>query len=404
MFRPGLSTIAYAAPILAAALQAPQAPAPHTPFKSGVEIVAVDVQVVDSHGTPIDTLRPEDFDVTIDGKARHVASANLTRYASRQVMPDVLAPGTVPLTNVDPKIHRIFVLAIDEESFYPLQARAAVLAAGQFIDKLEADDYVGAYGYPIGALGMDITRDHEKVKKDMDHVVGLLDVPYSQFHMSPSEIIDIDAGDSTVLAQVVARECGRNTVACRQQVLMESKGLSTTFENQAARSFGGLRNLIDSMAIVPGRKTLVVVSGGLMVSDRIVGHMNLRLETESIGHDALYADTSIYVLQLDGSFLDAFSPRSPKYNQTLLRDAGMKSLGLEMLALDAGGALIHVEGTQPERAFDRVNRETSAYYLLAVEPLDADRDGKPHAIKVKVQQKGADVRSRAMVTIPKKTQ
>jgi hypothetical protein len=54
----------------------------------------------------------------------------------------------------------------------------------------------------------------------------------------------------------------------------------------------------------------------------------------------------------------------------------------------------------PERAFDRVARETSAYYLLGVEPADADRDGKTHAIHVGVKQHDATVRSRVTVMIP----
>jgi hypothetical protein len=36
-----------------------------------------------------------------------------------------------------------------------------------------------------------------------------------------------------------------------------------------------------------------------------------------------------------------------------------------------------------------------------VEPQDADRDGRPHAIKVKVKQRGSQVRNRATVVIPK---
>jgi hypothetical protein len=46
-------------------------------------------------------------------------------------------------------------------------------------------------------------------------------------------------------------------------------------------------------------------------------------------------------------------------------------------------------------------RETSAYYLLGVEVAEADHDGKPHFISVKVKQPGATVRNRPMVVIPR---
>jgi len=52
-------------------------------------------------------------------------------------------------------------------------------------------------------------------------------------------------------------------------------------------------------------------------------------------------------------------------------------------------------------AIDRLVRETSAYYLLSVEPLSTERDGKPHTITVKVKAPNATVRNRSFVVIPK---
>ena len=45
--------------------------------------------------------------------------------------------------------------------------------------------------------------------------------------------------------------------------------------------------------------------------------------------------------------------------------------GLEMIAGKAGGVLLRVEAGTGESAFGRVLRETSAYYLLGVEPTTA---------------------------------
>jgi hypothetical protein len=48
--------------------------------------------------------------------------------------------------------------------------------------------------------------------------------------------------------------------------------------------------------------------------------------------------------------------------------------------------------------------EMPAYYLLGVEPDDADRDGKPRALSVRVNsgQRGTTVRARSWVVIPRK--
>ena len=56
-------------------------------FRSGVELVSVDVQVVDKRGQPITGLKPEQFEVTIDGRKRQVASAQLIDSATGTLHP-----------------------------------------------------------------------------------------------------------------------------------------------------------------------------------------------------------------------------------------------------------------------------------------------------------------------------
>ncbi|HEX7780825.1 MAG TPA: hypothetical protein VF424_16360, partial [Vicinamibacterales bacterium] len=58
--------------------QEPQAPV----FRSAVDVVAIDVQVVDRSGEPLKGLAPTDFDVSIDGKPRQIISVNLIEYSS----------------------------------------------------------------------------------------------------------------------------------------------------------------------------------------------------------------------------------------------------------------------------------------------------------------------------------
>jgi len=79
-----------------------------------------------------------------------------------------------------------------------------------------------------------------------------------------------------------------------------------------------------------------------------------------------------------------------------MRDASAFHTGLGLLAGAAGGELFTVT-TEADTAFDRVLRETSGYYLLAVAPLEADRDGKPRRVTVTVRRRGAHVRSRNTV-------
>ena len=59
------------------------------------------------------------------------------------------------------------------------------------------------------------------------------------------------------------------------------------------------------------------------------------------------------------------------------------------------------EQVHGEFAFDRILKETSAHYLLGVEPLPKDRDGRAHQLRLKVAERGVTVRSRSWVILPK---
>jgi hypothetical protein len=83
-----------------------------------------------------------------------------------------------------------------------------------------------------------------------------------------------------------------------------------------------------------------------------------------------------------------------------LRDGTLQGLGLDRFTGMAGGELIRVQAGTGDYAFERVLRETSAYYLLAVEPEDRDRDGRPHKVRVQVNRRGAVVRARSFVVVP----
>lgn len=369
------------------------------PIRSGVELVLVDVQVVDRQGRPLESLGPEDFEVSLDGKRRRVVSAEVVRHA---------AIGEAGGTAGEPAADRSralaqgrrFILAVDEHSFRPASARAAMQAAGRFIDQLQPIDLVGLYAYPTGALYSDLTDDHAAVRRMIDKVTGLLDLPMNWYNLSKSEVVDIASGDRDALTRVRARECRPGDSTCSRSIQNDAISLAGYFEMQVAQSLGGLRNLVRGLAGLEGRKTLVIVSGGLFTSDRGGGRVDMGAEIQNVGREAAAANTNLYVLHLDSSFIDAFSERRGP-SPTLFRDSNALAAGLERIAGAAGGALIRVQAGTGDSAFARVLLENSAYYLLGVEPEPADRDGSSHMIRVRVRARGATVRSRTSVTVPR---
>jgi hypothetical protein len=124
-------------------------------------------------------------------------------------------------------------------------------------------------------------------------------------------------------------------------------------------------------------------------------------DAKQAGKEAAQAGVLLYTLHLNTAFLDAFSPDAPSSAQTAMRDANVYARGLDLFNGMAGGTFLEVN-TGADFAVDRMMRETSAYYMLGIEVEDADRNGQPQRIEVKVNQRGVSVRNRAEVVIPKK--
>ena len=372
-------------------------------FKSGVDVITIDVHVVDGQGRPILDLKAGDFEVHISGDRRQVSSAELITYFP-PASGTPAAPASTPLGGraAAPHPRRMFVLAVDEHSLHIGNAMAAVNAAERFIDRLQPDDLVGLHAYPTGNARHDLTSDHASVRRALQKIGGLFEEPSVRFNLSPSEVIDIASGDREALQRVHKRECPTGGMGCSQRdIQTEATGQSAFLEMQVSQSVGGLRSLVRGLAGVPGRKVLVLVSGGLVTTDRAGGRANAAGEINDLGREAALANLSVFALHLDWSFIAAQSSRGglrPSY----FRDSNMAATGLERVAGTAGGSVIRVHGTSPDVAFDRVLRETSAHYLIGVEGADSDRDGRPKTIRVSVKRRGAQVRSRTQLVIPRR--
>jgi len=371
-------------------------------FRSGVELISIDVHATDRSGRPVVDLSAADFEVHVGGERRKVVSAQLISYGPA-APPDRVTSGDAPGAEAAPRPRRMYVLAVDEHSLHTSNALAAVRAAERFIDALQPDDLVGLYAYPTGIAYHDLTNDHTAVRRELRKVGGVFVERPGKFDLTVSEAIDIANGDSTVVMQVLRRACsGRSSPGCSAgDIRTEGIAQAAYIEMQASQSLGGLRALVRGLADIPGRKILVLVSGGLITTDQAGGRADTSAEISYLAREAALANLSVFALHLDWSFITSATSRSG-LRTTLFRDGNLAAGGLERIAGSTGGTMLRVDGTAPERAFDRVLLETSAYYLLGVESAVADRDGHPKGIRVSVKRRGVQVRSRPIVVIPKK--
>ena len=376
-------------------------------FRSAVELVRVDVQVVARSGDPIVGLGLDDFKAWLDGRPRRVVSAELVSFSQER---PPITDGPLRTPGMVPEDSRVFIVAIDQMGLSIGAIMPVREAMRRFIKQLRVQDMVGLYEFPYRAPRLDITHNHDNVSRALDRILGMRDLSMGSFNLLPSEIVEITANDTDTTNRVISRECPpiEADPLCPDMVRMEAHGLGNHLEGEATQRMNDLVRLAQSLAFIQGRKTIVLISGGLIASNRPGGRPDVRTLMQSVGDDIANAQANLYVLHLDTLFADTHSSlvrpsfRPSDRFQNLMTDRTILTTGLELLAGRAGGALFSVEAGTPEYVLDRVLKEPQSYYVLGVEPSDEDRDGKPHFIKVDTTAKGATIRSRVQVLIPKK--
>lgn len=400
----GLATL-----VLLAWTAVPDAQQPQTVFRSAVDVIAVDVQVVDDDGMPVASLGREHFRVSVAGAPRPIVS--LDYIQSSAVDETAISLSAWPtVRNTQPATRltgtgRIYMLAFDVGTLSLADSRQLARAAQSFVDRLEPNDLAGMYIFPVG-LALRPTTDRGAMARGLNQVVGgSVSNMRSSFNLSWSEIVDINiegpSGTRWTLEDVARRECPTDPNECTRQIESEARALSAYLEARAIQSLNGLRTLIELLGENPGRKTLVVFSSGIPTSDRD-GRPSVGNLPRLLGQSAAATNTSIYTIYVDRSQLvsaSADTQAPPRVLAGVGRDSAIGSSVMERFTDASGGAFLRVFTGAGEPALARVLRETSSHYLIGVEPLPSERDGRPRELKVDVDLKGVTVRSRSWVVV-----
>ena len=189
-------------------------------FRSGVDLVTVDVLVLDKAGRPIPELTAEDFSVTVDGKPRRIASveymSHFDRFATapdRTQIPNLRQDDRVMMraeysSNTKSAPGRLFVLVIDSGNMTRGGGRGAMEAAGQFVQKLAPNDLVAVVSLPAGVT-VDFTADRLAIKNALIKIVGGGALRYlSNTNVSLGEAFSLVTGSQKRLwDEAVRMEC-----------------------------------------------------------------------------------------------------------------------------------------------------------------------------------------------------
>lgn len=403
--------VAIGAAVLIDAVLITGAPAPvaaqQPSFRSGVEVVLIDVSVVDRSAFPVADLQPSDFTVLVDGTPRKILSTQflahrapgideILRAEHGQPRPDAIESQRVGTG-------RDIVIGVDEDSLEPGDGLLTKRAVGRFLDQLLPTDRAAVVTLPRLPLRVGLTNNQRELFDALARVSPSLVQPRWDYQIGLSEAFEIERRDGVTANDVVQRECveklssqasrtdladNREIEACRANVLVQASQMAMIGHDRAQRSLDALRHLAGLLSSIPRPKTLILVSGGFPppVTPTEFAPVALALAT---------AQVNLYSLYLEKYQLGTVAG---KPSPTVAEDESLSRFGIENVTAAAGGTLLLVTG-EFEPLLDRVSRELGGSYLLGVEVQPADRDGNPHRVDVRVNRDGLSVRSRKQYVI-----
>jgi len=375
--------------------RAPQTTETQAPqFRSEVELVLVDMTVTSGDGTPVASLRPDQVDLRVDGEPRGVKWLRYVR-SDAALAPAALAPAPPSPAAAEPgqptPESRQFVLVVDREGMPAGGGMAMLDAAVRFVEQLPVTDRVAAWVLPTPPARLSLNQPRPEVVAALRGAVGTAAQPTSLVRMTPGEAKAIEIGDTEMLRTVIARECARPVLAgttCPQIVRFEATTRALDAEHHSEVTSRVLQDLFRALAGVPGPKHVVLITGGVLESARLLK------DTAAV---AAGARVHVHAFPLPRADWYEDVGRGPELLSELNLTPEVSAV--QSLAVMTGGYTF--TGIAPRAGFDRLARELSASYLLAFEPAPRDRDGEMHEIRVRLRDvPGASVRARRRFSIP----
>jgi len=379
-----LAALAFVGPLPA---RAQEQPPPKATFKSSVDLVPVDVNVVDRTGRPVADLTSADFSLAVDGKPRKIASAEFISVSRTSDRVDQAA--TNETSNTGASGGRMIMIVVDQGNIGAARGRLAIDAASKFIGRLSKFDRVGLVTLPGAGPQIDFTANHALVQTVLQKVTGLAPASHPGTKIGFAEALAFQRSDEVVIADVVDRECAGarsadEIAACRAAIATDARAVYAEARTRTRDSVLSLQHVMERLAQVQGPKTVVFLSEGLFV-DRDVSDVNWLSAIASRGQ------VTFYVLQLEPQIFEAAGSRvSPSRSA----DIDLAQEGLGLMAGMARGTVFRVSA-RADYAFNRLALELSGYYLLSFEPEPGDRDGDRHKIAIGVPgRRNIEIRAR----------
>jgi len=336
-------------------------------FRVSVNLVQVDAVVNDAKGHPVTDLRPEDFEVTEDGKPRKIANFSWIEVSPPRDSTTGVAPEPRSLRKED--VRRSIVLMIDDMGPWAEQDVLPVIsAARKFVaDQIAPGDLVSVTA-SRGGMGFyqQFTSDKRQLNAAIDHLAQR--PGFGRWTVAPPAMLD-DSGLEIPMPLAPG------------EPPYSFKG------GDAPNPFGYLMWAIQGLRNSPGRKAVVLFSHSFAAPASLVDLANR-------------SGVVIYVIDPHGTDLNMVSRVTPHGIE--LQVTGKMATGVapyRLLAKETGGLFLLSAPGDLNGDLAKVLQDMSGYYLIGYQAQRSDLElaqARPvhHDIQVKVLRKGLTVRAR----------
>ena len=364
-----------------------QQPAPQK-FDARAEVVLVDVTVLDNDGRPVEGLTAADFDLAVNGQPRAIQNVQYISTLGARTEAGSTPRERQYTANDGRSTGRLLLFVVDETHLRVDGNRGVMNTAGKVLDVLGPGDLVGLARIPSGTGGVDFTTDHVRVRGALERVRGTLPSRRAD-QLRLSEAWAFETNDRFTWDRVIERECtgltGLQLSTCQLQQESEAKATLGEAYGRSLQSLRALQQLTARLAALRTPVTMVLLSEGLFMRRDTV-------EIADFARRAAEARVTIHVVQPGESMFDS---DKPEIVGGFFREDDLLGQGLSMLAGQTRGSHYKINISSGAGAFERIRREISGYYLLAFEPIDADRTARDRRIRVEVKRRGLTVRARS---------
>lgn len=372
------------------------------------ELVQTDVTVVDKKGRFVDNLAADQFELIIDGKAQPISFfERVTSPPRRGAAPDSAASSAGSSSTTAVPRRRTVLFFVDDLHLAPDSLVRARKALTDFINKGMSETDQVAVTSSSGQIGF--LQQFTDNKVVLQAAVARLSyraeskVDTDKPPMSEYMALKIQQGDERAISYYVAemmkqncftvngeQVCMVNPQSARTLVLLRARGISTMSAPSTANTLEMLAGLMRTVAQLPGRKMLFLMSDGFYLNDRQTGSMErIKKITEAAGR----AGVVIYTLDARGLITEALDATNnvPMDVEGLTLGATIGEVaasqdGLNALARDTGGLALRNTNRPMAEWLTDVLDDISNYYLLAWRPdSDEHKRGKFKDIKVVVK-------------------